>query len=127
MVPVLPQELNPISHLTKMAQPDALSDPTPTNKEDASRADEAVPDKKRSTSEAEETMENYLPDDSDARREDEDYVGGEEEEGFVRKYLHPESDNVEDVERYQPGGYHPVAMGDILGGYEIVHKLGFGG
>jgi len=34
----------------------------------------------------------------------------------------------EDVERYAPGGYHPVLLKDRLndGRYEILHKLGFG-
>lgn len=33
------------------------------------------------------------------------------------------------MERYHPGGFHPVAIGDQLHGgqYHIVHKLGFGG
>lgn len=38
-------------------------------------------------------------------------------------------DNVEDLEAYRPGGFHPVHLGDTLaeGRYRIVHKLGFGG
>jgi hypothetical protein len=41
---------------------------------------------------------------------------------------HPEVD-VEDLERYTPGGYHPTLIGDTFcsGRYTIVHKLGFGG
>ncbi|KAI9660685.1 MAG: hypothetical protein M1821_010037 [Bathelium mastoideum] len=36
-------------------------------------------------------------------------------------------EEVEPFERYSPGGYHPVCIGDQLGGrYQIVHKLGFG-
>ena len=36
-------------------------------------------------------------------------------------------DGVEWVERYRPGGYHPLNIGDILNNrYHIVHKLGFG-
>lgn len=36
-------------------------------------------------------------------------------------------EDVEKLERYRPGGYHPVAVGEQLGGrYSIVHKLGFG-
>lgn len=37
--------------------------------------------------------------------------------------------DAEPLHRYQPGGYHPLALGDILkdGRYEIVHKLGWGG
>ncbi|KAL1698642.1 kinase-like domain-containing protein [Schizophyllum commune] len=37
----------------------------------------------------------------------------------------------EDVTCYRPQGYHPVKIGDVLGGsstqYRIMHKLGFGG
>ncbi|KNZ73335.1 Serine/threonine-protein kinase SRPK1, partial [Termitomyces sp. J132] len=36
-------------------------------------------------------------------------------------------DDVEDLEQYSPGGYHPVHIDDVLNGrYCIVHKLGFG-
>lgn len=36
-------------------------------------------------------------------------------------------DDVERLERYQPGGYHPVHIGEILAGrYRVVHKLGYG-
>ncbi|KAM5443150.1 hypothetical protein MferCBS31731_002026 [Microsporum ferrugineum] len=37
-------------------------------------------------------------------------------------------DGAESLEKYQPGGYHPVMIGDILHDrYHIVDKLGFGG
>lgn len=37
-------------------------------------------------------------------------------------------DGVERLEKYAPGGYHPVMIGDVLHGhYKIVDKLGFGG
>ncbi|KAK7703392.1 hypothetical protein SLS64_009061 [Diaporthe eres] len=42
-------------------------------------------------------------------------------------------EDVEDVEKYAPGGYHPVDIGDQLGPeggnhcYTVLHKLGFGG
>ncbi|EAS36666.3 CMGC/SRPK protein kinase [Coccidioides immitis RS] len=41
---------------------------------------------------------------------------------------HPESD-VEDLEGYRPGGYHPTLIGDTFcdGRYTVVHKLGSGG
>ncbi|KAE9369241.1 kinase-like protein [Stipitochalara longipes BDJ] len=40
----------------------------------------------------------------------------------------PSFDDVENIEGYQPGGYHPVTIGDRVGGqYKIIHKLGFGG
>ncbi|EPE05772.1 serine protein kinase [Ophiostoma piceae UAMH 11346] len=37
--------------------------------------------------------------------------------------------DAEPLHRYQPGGYHPVRLGDVLHGgrYTIVHKLGWGG
>ncbi|OIW27961.1 kinase domain-containing protein [Coniochaeta ligniaria NRRL 30616] len=38
---------------------------------------------------------------------------------------------IEDVEKYVPGGYHPVDIGDVIGTgdqrYEVIHKLGYGG
>jgi serine/threonine protein kinase len=38
---------------------------------------------------------------------------------------------VENVERYKPGGYHPVDIGDTItngdDGYTVAHKLGYGG
>lgn len=40
-------------------------------------------------------------------------------------------EHVEDVEKYRPGGYHPVDIGDLIGTgdqqYEVIHKLGYGG
>jgi hypothetical protein len=40
---------------------------------------------------------------------------------------HPEVD-VEYLEDYVPGGYHPTLIGDTFcGRYTVVHKLGFGG
>lgn len=37
-------------------------------------------------------------------------------------------DGVERLERYVPGGYHPVMLGDLLHHrYRVVDKLGFGG
>jgi hypothetical protein len=37
--------------------------------------------------------------------------------------------NTEDIENYQPGGYHPISIGDTYdqGRYRILHKLGYGG
>jgi len=39
-------------------------------------------------------------------------------------------DGAELIDRYEPGGYHPIQIGDALGPgsrYLIIHKLGFGG
>ncbi|CAG8972592.1 hypothetical protein HYALB_00005361 [Hymenoscyphus albidus] len=95
--------------------------------EGARHTDEGAQTDIATTSDREERAENYLPDAIITEIEDGVEMGVAEDEEFVRKYLPPDSDNVEDVERYQLGGYHPVSLGDILGGYEIVHKLGFGG
>ncbi|KAK1145750.1 hypothetical protein N8T08_003988 [Aspergillus melleus] len=36
-------------------------------------------------------------------------------------------EDIEKPERYRPGGYHPLSVGDRLNGrYDVVHKLGFG-
>ncbi|KAI2291992.1 hypothetical protein LOZ07_004841 [Ophidiomyces ophidiicola] len=46
----------------------------------------------------------------------------------VQNIYHPGFD-VENLERYTPGGFHPTLIGDTFcgGRYTIVHKLGFGG
>ena len=38
-------------------------------------------------------------------------------------------DAIEGFEDYQPGGYHPISVGDTFnyGCYRVLHKLGFGG
>ncbi|KAJ8103489.1 kinase-like domain-containing protein [Lipomyces tetrasporus] len=38
-------------------------------------------------------------------------------------------DNIEQIENYRSGGFHPVSIGDRLsrGRYRVLHKLGFGG
>ena len=39
---------------------------------------------------------------------------------------HPEDSDVEDAKDYKRGGYHTVAIGDTLGKYTVVRKLGWG-
>lgn len=38
-------------------------------------------------------------------------------------------DDVEDIEEYRTGGFHPVHIGDVFAkeGYRVLHKLGYGG
>lgn len=45
------------------------------------------------------------------------------------KYFPFDLGECEDLEDYEPGGFHPVHIGDVYdnGRYRIVHKLGFGG
>ena len=45
------------------------------------------------------------------------------------RYRRPYLDNVEDIEKYRRGGFHPIHLGDCLKGgrYCILHKLGYGG
>ncbi|CAK7275477.1 hypothetical protein SEPCBS57363_006703, partial [Sporothrix epigloea] len=47
------------------------------------------------------------------------------------RYCPTSFDEVEDVEKYAPGGYHPVDIGDVISSgereYEVIHKLGHGG
>lgn len=45
---------------------------------------------------------------------------------FGYKYA-PGPDGCEDLEKYEPGGYHPVRLGDVYSRFEVVHKLGSGG
>ncbi|CAK7568720.1 MAG: hypothetical protein SEPTF4163_006721, partial [Sporothrix epigloea] len=55
------------------------------------------------------------------------------EDSYFRNYRYCaiSSDEIEDVEKYAPGGYHPVDIGDVISSgkheYEVIHKLGHGG
>lgn len=45
-------------------------------------------------------------------------------------YLDGINEGLEPFQEYQPGGYHPVHLGDVLGPsrrYRVLHKLGHGG
>lgn len=45
------------------------------------------------------------------------------------RFIPSRLDYIENVENYQPGGYHPISIGDVFdqGRYRILHKLGYGG
>ncbi|OIW27648.1 kinase-like protein [Coniochaeta ligniaria NRRL 30616] len=44
------------------------------------------------------------------------------------KYFAFDLGECEDIENYEPGGFHPVHLGDVYDShYRVVHKLGFGG
>lgn len=46
----------------------------------------------------------------------------------IRYYEYRYIEGVERLEKYEPGGYHPLLIGDIIHDrYKIVNKLGFGG
>ncbi|KAI0339490.1 kinase-like protein [Trametopsis cervina] len=49
--------------------------------------------------------------------------------GFQPRYIPSLLDDVEHVEEYHPGGFHPLQIGDLYSDdrYKIIHKLGFGG
>ncbi|KAB8203010.1 kinase-like domain-containing protein [Aspergillus parasiticus] len=50
------------------------------------------------------------------------------EDTRTRHYEYNWIDGAESLEKYKPGGYHPIMIGDMLHGrYHIVDKLGFGG
>lgn len=48
-----------------------------------------------------------------------------------RRYVPSRLDNIENVEEYRPGGFHPISVGDVLakGRYKskVLHELRFGG
>lgn len=51
-------------------------------------------------------------------------------EGYMDRNIrfHENGTPCEWGECYRPGGFHPVQLGDVLGGrYEILCKLGYGG
>jgi serine/threonine-protein kinase SRPK3 len=45
------------------------------------------------------------------------------------RFIPSRLDAIEDIEDYQPGGYHPISVGDAFdhGHFRVLHKLGFGG
>ncbi|KAK2858519.1 hypothetical protein FQN49_004652 [Arthroderma sp. PD_2] len=51
-----------------------------------------------------------------------------EKDADVPRFEYNWVDGAESLEKYRPGGYHPVMIGDILHDrYHVVDKLGFGG
>ncbi|KAB5513586.1 kinase-like domain-containing protein [Coniochaeta sp. 2T2.1] len=54
-------------------------------------------------------------------------TGNMTEEEFQSYGYPPAPFDVEDLDRYRVGGYHPVILGDMLGDrFEVIHKLGYG-
>ncbi|RYP02143.1 hypothetical protein DL764_005938 [Monosporascus ibericus] len=52
----------------------------------------------------------------------------EEEEYDQPAYIQPDIEDIENIEHYRRGGFHPVAYGDMLAErFEVVSKLGHGG
>jgi serine/threonine-protein kinase SRPK3 len=50
------------------------------------------------------------------------------ESAAVPRYKPSALDDIEDIENYVPGGFHPVHIGDIYQSrYKVLHKLGYGG
>ena len=50
------------------------------------------------------------------------------EESLWPRYLLSDFPDAEDLEKYEPGGFHPVHLGDTYDDrYKIIHKLGSGG
>ncbi|KAF7532561.1 hypothetical protein G7054_g7866 [Neopestalotiopsis clavispora] len=78
-------------------------------------------------------MEEYMEEDNMVSDEEDDEVPVRvRREGMIEYEHDPEREvwgNHEDVHEYQPGGFHPVHIGDALRGgrFEVVHKLGQGG
>lgn len=50
------------------------------------------------------------------------------EQSEPQKFIPSRLDEVEDVEEYRPGGFHPMSIGDVFAGgrYRVIHKFGFG-
>ncbi|KAI1740958.1 kinase domain-containing protein [Xylaria scruposa] len=45
-----------------------------------------------------------------------------------QQYQCPDEDDIEDVEKYRRGGFHPIHIGDVLReNFRVLHKLGCGG
>jgi serine/threonine-protein kinase SRPK3 len=45
------------------------------------------------------------------------------------RFIPLQLDQMECVEEYRPGGFHPIVVGNLFahGRYRVIHKLGFGG
>ncbi|KAI0160457.1 kinase-like domain-containing protein [Xylariaceae sp. FL1272] len=75
--------------------------------------------------------ENHLPVDqmNHPNAEDEDPPNDYSPDGKILYEPAPYGmDDLENVQKYNKGGYHPVQLGDMLNcRYEVVHKLGSGG
>lgn len=45
------------------------------------------------------------------------------------RFIPSQLDNIEDVQDYRPGGFHPISIGDCFeqDRFKVLHKLGYGG
>ncbi|RYP93446.1 hypothetical protein DL770_000489 [Monosporascus sp. CRB-9-2] len=103
----------------------ATQDTTETQTKDDDNGDDALSDP-----ETEDQEEDGDDDDSGAVAvEEEDEFGEEEEEEYDQPaYIQPDVEDIENIEHYRRGGFHPVAYGDMLAErFEVVSKLGHGG
>ncbi|RYP14493.1 hypothetical protein DL765_006329 [Monosporascus sp. GIB2] len=105
----------------------ATADTTETQTKDDDNGDELPSDPE--TEDQEEGKEGE-EDDGDAVAVEEDEFGeGEEGEGYDQPaYIQPDLVDIENIECYRRGGFHPVTYGDMLAErFEVVSKLGHGG
>jgi Protein kinase domain len=75
-----------------------------------------------------EVSEKSDPNDEQSSSSSEADEDEDSERDITPLYMYPAFDDVENIEMYRPGGYHPVRLDDqVAGRYTIIHKLGYGG
>lgn len=62
------------------------------------------------------------------QRQDDDEHAPDEGSSISHRFLLPDFEDTEDLEKYRLGGFHPVHLRDTYHGgrYRVVHKLGAG-